>query len=595
MAAIKTSKVIPLMVIAFVLMAAFVFFKASGSSVAKPVTTVDAGQWMRSAPTPRTSDADTSNDTIRAIRGEVTSANSKADETLEMNKKLIARLDDVMTEKAVIVQSQDELIENKLKEQAQTQSSVQAAQFDKMMSKMEEMVLTMSEVKVETVPEAKRSPDPGDRSGSGEPLSIPEGFGLGIEAGQFISGEDLIEVFWIEPLDESINNRVIGGGGIVVNQASGKGVEVRADGSPADNAKAMLMKPLDTYRDLVDGVAEEGGVLKKGQKLLAPAGAKKMSSGKASKIVEISAAYRGPVVRQTQRTQADSTESTPVQRVPAEQQVESVEPTRSRVSTFQTRSRVNAPPAEKVFTIPDLSVLAGAIATTSLVGRIYPDGNVVDPQFFKLIVGRENFTANFNELPPEIEGMIFEGFGIGDFTTRCISGRLIAATFIFEDGSTRSIYPGDPGTRPDGGNSLGYITDPYGNPCVGGRLITDAKEFFATGSVLAFASAYANGLRDGQLTTVQSFGADDGQISGANQTTVTGDINEFALASGAREGIDRAIDFIDEQFQASRSLIYAPSGMSVDIHLQQELRLDIAANARKIRYRKNARRQNDLD
>jgi len=553
MAALKTNRVIPVMVVAFVLMGAFVFYKAASSSNAKPVVVSNADQWMRTAPKPRTSSSDTSNDTIRAIRGEVTAANGKADETLEMNKKLIDKLDKEIAEKKALESSQEEVVAEKLS----AQSASQARQFDQMMARMNEMVNAIGDVKIETGAPAQVSDADIDPIYSS--IEIPDGFGVGIEAGQFVSGEDLIEVFWIEPLDESINTRVTGSR-ILVQQnddsVTTDTFDTTSNPVSSTNAKAVLMKPLNTYRELIDGVVEKDGIVTQGRNLM-PGSAKKMSVKK-RQIIEVKASYRrAPVKRQT--------------------------------------DRIYRPPSEPVFTIPDLSVLTGAIATTSLVGRIYPDGNVVDPQYFKLIVGRDNFTANYNQLPPEIEGMIFEGFGVGDFTTRCVSGRLVAATFIFEDGTTRSIYPGDPGSRPDSGNTIGYITDRYGNPCVSGRLITDAKEYLATGSVLAFAGAYAEALRQSQVSTVDTFSTNDGSINGASRTDVTGDIGEFAAASGLSAGIDRGTRWLDEIFPISRSLIYAPSGQTVDIHLQQELRLDIASNARKIRYRKNVKRYKNLD
>lgn len=548
MAALKTNKIIPVMVVAFVLMAGMVFFKASKPNSARPVV-VESGHWMRSAPTPRTTDADTPVDTIRAIRGEVTAARTNADETLEMNKALIVKLDEMKTSKIELEEEQQSRVEQELA----TQSLQNQRQFDLMMARMGEMVQKISEAPVQQqVVVRDASNEVGSRQS--QAMEIPDGFGVNIEAGQFVSGEDLIEVFWIEPLDESINNRV--GGRVVTKTADRVQDNTEKFTTTTENAKALLMKPLGTYRDLVNGVADEPGLISKGKELIDPNIKKMSNKGSKGKFVEISASWRGPSSKQVQR--------------------------------------VYKPTSEPYFTIPDLSILSGAVATTSLVGRIYPDGNVVDPQYFKLIVGRDNFTANYHELPSEIEGMIFEGYGVGDFTTRCVSGRLVAATFIFEDGTTRSIYPGDPGTRPEDQKTMGYITDPYGNPCITGRLITDAAEYFATGSALAFAGAYADAIRESGQSVTETIDPATGVV-GNRTVTVDGDIGQFARASGVSAGLNRGARWFDEMFAGSKSLIYAPSGKRVDIHLQQELRLDIENNARKIRYRKNENRQNYLD
>jgi len=541
MAVLKTSKIIPVMVVAFVAMGGFVFFKASQSGAAQPVVT-DAGQWMRSAPKPRTADSDTSNDTIRAIHGEASLANANANETLAINKRLIEELDSVITEK-------DELkgeMELEMEEELLAQSEKQAKQFEQMMAQMSAMVDQIGSKEV------SRTVTVIDNSGGNElvPMEIPDGF-------------------WIEPLDESLNNRVGGGRPLTPSPATLTAKSNNKVQTKADEARAVLMKPLDTYRDLIDNVADEPGILGKGAQLINPGRAEKMST-KGWKVVEIGASYRGAIKRQTGNNN--------------QQQLSGLR-----------NGRAVRPSVEPVFTIPDLSILSGAVATTSLVGKIYPDGNVVDPQFFKLIVGRENFTANYQELPSEIEGMIFEGFGIGEFSTRCVSGRIIAATFIFEDGTTRSVYPGDAGSRPNQATnqSMGYITDPYGNPCVAGRLITDAAEFIATGGALAFGSAFAGAVQEAARTTTETFG--ETGASGNRTTNVTGDTAEFAAAAGANAAFNRGLAIVDELFSRSQALIYSPSGARVDIHLQQELRLDIASNARKIRYRRRASRETELD
>jgi len=554
MAALKTNKIIPVMVVAFVLMAGAVFFKATKPKVAKPVV---------------------------ADAGEASLANRKADETLEMNKQLIDRLDTVMDEKDEMEDDQELMITKELEEQQQKQSK----QFDMMMAKMSRMVDEMGQVKTPTLPVLPAQ----SIESESVPMEIPEGFGVNIQAGDFVSGEDLIEVFWIEPLDESINNRLGANGRSFIQTTA----EESGGDTKADEAKALLMKPLNSYRDLIDNVSEEEGIIGKSSKLFKPATNKQMSV-KGFKIVEIGASYRGgPIKRQTRTGNDDNNR-------PSVFGSSSTRNDNNRSSVFgssrNNRNRVVSPTTEAFFTIPDLSILSGAIATTSLVGRIYPDGNVVDPQFFKLIVGRENFTANFQALPPEIEGMIFEGFGVGEFSTRCISGRIVAATFIFEDGTTRSMYPGDPGSRPDAGGrgrTMGYITDPFGNPCVSGKLITDAAEFIATGGALAFASAAAAAVQESARTTTETFG--ETGAAGNRTTNVTGNTGEFAVASGVNAALDRGLVILDELFSRSQALIYAPSGASVDIHLQQELRLDIGSNARKIRYRKNVNRQTELD
>jgi integrating conjugative element protein (TIGR03752 family) len=267
------------------------------------------------------------------------------------------------------------------------------------------------------------------------------------------------------------------------------------------------------------------------------------------------------------------------------------------VTAQAQQRRLAEPESTPWFTIPDLSILANSMAITSLVGKIYLDNDIVNPRLFKVLVGRENLTANFHELPMEIEGMIFEGYATGEFTTRCVYGDLIAATFIFSDGSVQSFYPGDPGSRPQRNaeplRRLGYISDPYGNPCVSGRLITDAPEYLGTSFLLSGAAAYSRALKLAETQTRDRFNQ-DGDLIGTDRV-LNGDVNRYAAAAALSGATDKSIEWLDQRYRISTDVIYAPAGQRVDLHIQQELRLDKRPSQRQVRYSHRAKHQRDLD
>jgi len=101
------------------------------------------------------------------------------------------------------------------------------------------------------------------------------------------------------------------------------------------------------------------------------------------------------------------------------------------------------------FTIPENATLVGATAMTSLIGRVPIDGRVTDPMQFKAVIGRDNLAANSFELPPDIAGMILTGIAIGDMALSCIEGRVRSMTFVFNDGSIRTVS-----TRSKGGSGV---------------------------------------------------------------------------------------------------------------------------------------------
>ena len=248
------------------------------------------------------------------------------------------------------------------------------------------------------------------------------------------------------------------------------------------------------------------------------------------------------------------------------------------------------------FTLPDLSVLGGASALTSLVGRIYEDEeSIINPYPIRVLIGRDNLTASFKELPPEIEAMIFGGFAVGDWTLSCVKGVLTAATFVFEDGTIRSAYVGDPGTRPGGGvyanNSIGYVTDEFGNPCIWGDRVSDAPEFLATRAALAGIEGYANALRQQEIQSTTFTDADGTAVV----ESIVGEASDYARASAYVEGIRETADWVRELQAQSFNAVYAPSGRTLSVLLEQELRLDYDPDGRKIVYETETRRYDRLD
>ena len=117
------------------------------------------------------------------------------------------------------------------------------------------------------------------------------------------------------------------------------------------------------------------------------------------------------------------------------------------------------------FTIPENATLVGATAMTSLIGRVPIDGRVTDPLQFKAVVGRDNLAANGFELPPDIEGMIVSGVAIGDMALSCTEGKVRSITFVFNDGTIRTVSSSNKKDSVTVGNSssnndeLGFISD----------------------------------------------------------------------------------------------------------------------------------------
>jgi len=77
---------------------------------------------------------------------------------------------------------------------------------------------------------------------------------------------------------------------------------------------------------------------------------------------------------------------------------------------------------------------------TALVGLV--QGQVRDPMPFKIITGADNLAANGLTVPG-VQGMVWSGTTIEDWTLSCVTRRLDSVTFVFEDGTIRTTSDDD--------------------------------------------------------------------------------------------------------------------------------------------------------
>ncbi|MDA3977986.1 TIGR03752 family integrating conjugative element protein, partial [Gallibacterium sp. AGMB14963] len=106
----------------------------------------------------------------------------------------------------------------------------------------------------------------------------------------------------------------------------------------------------------------------------------------------------------------------------------------------KSKTRDEKPPVP-IYTLPENSTLIGSVAMTALLGRVPIDGVVNDPYPFKVLVGKENLTANGMMLP-NVEGAILSGTASGDWTLSCVRGKVTSITLVFNDGRVRTLPQG---------------------------------------------------------------------------------------------------------------------------------------------------------
>ena len=237
-----------------------------------------------------------------------------------------------------------------------------------------------------------------------------------------------------------------------------------------------------------------------------------------------------------------------------------------------------------VYTVPRNSTLIGSTSMTALIGRI-PLNNVVQEPFpFKVIVGKDNLATNGIDMP-FLDGMIFSGTTTGDWTLSCVRGTVHSVTFVFTDGTIRTLSS-DESAVGSGSNSfsanssrpLGWISDRRGIPCVVGKRISNASDYLAGRIIASAASAAARAFAQNEVTTTVS------GLTGTANSFITGDAAKNAGYNALSGGADEVAEYIRERGAQSFDVIYVDTGVELAIHVDVELPIDYEINGRKTSY-----------
>lgn len=234
------------------------------------------------------------------------------------------------------------------------------------------------------------------------------------------------------------------------------------------------------------------------------------------------------------------------------------------------------------YTIPQNATLVGSTALTALVGRVPVGTNVTDPYSFKVIIGRDNLAANGIEIP-EVAYAISSGRAVGDWTLGCVRGDLYSITFVFEDGTIRTVPK--PASIYEGGAAgqvvkIGEIADRFGNPCVVGKRVTNAYSYLSQRVGVMALSAAAEAAAAAQTTTNTS-------ISGAGlgvATEVTGSRKDYILGRTVSNGAQEVAKWMDQRQSQQFDAIYVPPGHAVALNITEQIEIDYDPRGRKTHY-----------
>ncbi len=245
----------------------------------------------------------------------------------------------------------------------------------------------------------------------------------------------------------------------------------------------------------------------------------------------------------------------------------------------------NKPRPIPYYTIPANATSVKDKLMTALVGRIPVKGVVTDPYPFKIVISDDNLAANGLRIPHLLQ-MIVSGYCEGDLNLVSVRGWITSLTFVFDDGtiSTTTSNDNDIGNFTKS-NSLGYLSDQYGNPFIRGKLITNAPEFLSINAGLGMAAGAANAYSQSQTTS-------DGSILGGD-TAVTGSQSKFVLGQSLSNGTSAVQQWWADREQQSFDAVYVPTTDSqgntvqIAVNFSKEIHIDYDPAGRKLNYATN--------
>ena len=159
-----------------------------------------------------------------------------------------------------------------------------------------------------------------------------------------------------------------------------------------------------------------------------------------------------------------------------------------------------------------------------------------------------------------------------------MTGDLYSVTFVFADGTIRTIPSDDAGGDAE---PIGWISDAQGIPCVSGEKITNATALLSQRVALMALEAAASAASASETSTV---------VSGSTGTVtsgVDGNTGKYVLGQTVAGGAQEFSQWLQERQDQSFDAIFVKPGARVAIHVDKELQIDYDPNGRRVSHDSN--------
>lgn len=237
------------------------------------------------------------------------------------------------------------------------------------------------------------------------------------------------------------------------------------------------------------------------------------------------------------------------------------------------------PVLQPVYTLPANATLMGSVAMTALIGRVPVDGTVNDPYPFKVLIGPDNLTANGIDLP-DVAGAVVSGTASGDWTLSCVRGQIRSLTFVFRDSTVRTVpskgskETDDEQNSGDNRQGLGWISDPYGVPCVTGERRSNAQQYLGSQALITAAGAGAASLIQGNNSTTY--------MSPGNPLGTVGITTNEALGRILAGGVQEMAQWVNKLYGQAFAAVYVQPGAKVAVHIERAINVDYNPSGRRV-------------
>lgn len=234
---------------------------------------------------------------------------------------------------------------------------------------------------------------------------------------------------------------------------------------------------------------------------------------------------------------------------------------------------------QPVYTVPANATLMGSVAMTALIGRVPVDGTVNDPYPFKVLIGPDNLTANGIDLP-DVAGAVVSGTASGDWTLSCVRGQIRSLTFVFRDGTVRTVpskgskETDDEQNSGDNRQGLGWISDSYGVPCVTGERRSNAQQYLGSQALITAAGAGAASLIQGNNSMTY--------MSPGNPLGTVGITTNEALGRILAGGVQEMAQWVNKLYGQAFAAVYVQPGAKVAVHIERAINVDYNPSGRRV-------------